>query len=377
MNLPSSLMVSVLTISGFVFPAVQTVTSDETPAPPDMRSDGARVVQIDEPTVVVATEHEVLILQFSERIVTVNDIDEAAVEVDAVAGQPAQLLVRPLRCGTTSLRFVLDGRDVVQLTFVFCKDAKLTLPPRRKIMMSVVGLGGAEEKFQVEESNFEDLQRVLDHIDPENTVQLMQAKGGVLMKGAIHLSQMEQAVTVAECFFPSVVNQMQVTSGGRPAVDAELANQAEASIPDDASELPDPRSVSEIRADIRRLHEDVRAMIQMLEQEPAVDQPPESAVRADAQPTQTGVLYFRADYCGPSRMMDAQLERWRAEDPVTWAGIIPINVENDRELSQQRHVDKLPTFVAVVEGEVVERLSGLQTESQLRRLIRMTLPVDK
>jgi thioredoxin 1 len=75
---------------------------------------------------------------------------------------------------------------------------------------------------------------------------------------------------------------------------------------------------------------------------------------------------FYADWCGPCKMMEPVIERVAAE---TGAAVLKVDVDAHNALAAEYGVRGVPTFVIFVDGEPVERLTGAQDESRLRRLL--------
>ncbi|MFW5911688.1 MAG: thioredoxin [Halolamina sp.] len=75
---------------------------------------------------------------------------------------------------------------------------------------------------------------------------------------------------------------------------------------------------------------------------------------------------FYADWCGPCQMLEPVLERI-AED--TDAAVAKVDVDANQQLAAEYGVRGVPTMVVFADGEPVERLVGMQSESQLRQLL--------
>jgi len=79
---------------------------------------------------------------------------------------------------------------------------------------------------------------------------------------------------------------------------------------------------------------------------------------------ETALLDFHAPWCAPCRSMDgtiAQLEH--AGYPVR-----KVNIEQDRRLAKQFHVQSVPCFVLVVNGREVGRMVGVVRRSELEAM---------
>ncbi|WP_049980044.1 thioredoxin [Halolamina rubra] len=75
---------------------------------------------------------------------------------------------------------------------------------------------------------------------------------------------------------------------------------------------------------------------------------------------------FYADWCGPCQMLEPVVETIAAE---TEAAVAKVDVDANQQLAAEYGVRGVPTMVLFADGEPVERLVGMQDESQLRQLI--------
>lgn len=80
------------------------------------------------------------------------------------------------------------------------------------------------------------------------------------------------------------------------------------------------------------------------------------------------VFDFYADWCGPCQTLLPIVNKLAAElqDNVV---IKKVNVDQDSELAAQFNVRSIPTLVFFNEGKVIDRHSGLLTETGLREKI--------
>ena len=80
------------------------------------------------------------------------------------------------------------------------------------------------------------------------------------------------------------------------------------------------------------------------------------------------LLDFYADWCGPCQVLLPTVEKLsnKYKDDVV---VAKVNVDANRELAQQYNVRSIPTIAILQNGEVIDRLVGLQTENQLRQKI--------
>jgi len=75
---------------------------------------------------------------------------------------------------------------------------------------------------------------------------------------------------------------------------------------------------------------------------------------------------FYADWCGPCQQLEPVVESVAAE---TEAAVLKVDVDVRQELAADHGVRSIPTLLVFAGGEQVERLVGLQQESQLRDLL--------
>lgn len=87
------------------------------------------------------------------------------------------------------------------------------------------------------------------------------------------------------------------------------------------------------------------------------------------------VLKFGAEWCGPCRTMEPVLERLSNEiDGVLFA---EADVDEAEDLAASFAVMNIPTVIIFKGGEMVDRLTGLYNESDLRERIEKFLKTDE
>ena len=83
--------------------------------------------------------------------------------------------------------------------------------------------------------------------------------------------------------------------------------------------------------------------------------------------TNTVLIDFYADWCGPCRMVGPTVHEIAEERSDITVG--KINVDNDPELAQQFGVMSIPTIVILKNGEEAARAVGVRTKQQLLDMI--------
>jgi thioredoxin 1 len=75
---------------------------------------------------------------------------------------------------------------------------------------------------------------------------------------------------------------------------------------------------------------------------------------------------FYADWCGPCQMMEPTLEALAAESDLT---VAKVDVDANQDLAGQYNVRGIPLLLLFVDGQQVERLTGVQQRESLERLV--------
>jgi len=84
------------------------------------------------------------------------------------------------------------------------------------------------------------------------------------------------------------------------------------------------------------------------------------------------LLDFYADWCGPCQTLLPIIEGLATKHETDFV-IAKVNVDNNRELAQKFTVRSIPSLFFIENGEIKERLVGLQTKSALDQKIHTYL----
>lgn len=86
------------------------------------------------------------------------------------------------------------------------------------------------------------------------------------------------------------------------------------------------------------------------------------------QSTQTVLVDFYADWCGPCKMMSPVVEKI-AEELDGKVKVCKINVDEAQDIAVKYGVMSIPTFIAFKQGEPVKRTVGVQSEEDLKKIV--------
>lgn len=103
--------------------------------------------------------------------------------------------------------------------------------------------------------------------------------------------------------------------------------------------------------------------------QPVNDQTFENVVMKSPLPA---MVEFGAEWCGPCRRMEPILE----ELAKTWSGrvqVYRVDVDESPEIATQLQVMSVPTVMMFVKGEIVQRITGLQSRERLAEKFEMYL----
>lgn len=77
---------------------------------------------------------------------------------------------------------------------------------------------------------------------------------------------------------------------------------------------------------------------------------------------------FYADWCGPCRAMGPVVDEL-ANDLESRANVVKVDIDASPDLATRYGVHSIPTFLVVRDGEVTERLVGIQSRQALAKAV--------
>ena len=75
---------------------------------------------------------------------------------------------------------------------------------------------------------------------------------------------------------------------------------------------------------------------------------------------------FYADWCGPCQMMEPTIKSLAS---ATDAAVLKVDVDQFQQLAGEYQVQGIPTLLVFVDGELADRMVGVQNEAQLRNAL--------
>jgi thioredoxin 1 len=80
------------------------------------------------------------------------------------------------------------------------------------------------------------------------------------------------------------------------------------------------------------------------------------------------LMYFSASWCGPCKMMKPVIDNFinNNSDKVN---LIKIDVDSDRRVAAAYGVNSVPTFVALKNGNLLDRFNGMVSQARLNQIL--------
>ncbi|HEY4259180.1 MAG TPA: thioredoxin family protein [Schlesneria sp.] len=96
----------------------------------------------------------------------------------------------------------------------------------------------------------------------------------------------------------------------------------------------------------------------------------DSSFAARIESSDVVLVKFGADWCGPCRKLEAELDHLAEDSPEV--SIVKLDVDRDRELTAYYGVSAIPHLILFKHGKQVDQLKGYRTHEQLTSWIEGT-----
>jgi len=80
------------------------------------------------------------------------------------------------------------------------------------------------------------------------------------------------------------------------------------------------------------------------------------------------LMYFSASWCGPCKMMKPVIDNFIKSNSDR-VNLIKIDVDSDRHIAQAYRINSVPTFVALKNGNLIDRFNGMVSQSRLSQIL--------
>jgi len=75
------------------------------------------------------------------------------------------------------------------------------------------------------------------------------------------------------------------------------------------------------------------------------------------------ILYFSSGWCQPCKQLSPRMEKLKSEGKISYR---KIDVDQDTNLTAKHSIRNIPTLILLENGEVKDRLLGLNTEQVIQ-----------
>ncbi len=91
--------------------------------------------------------------------------------------------------------------------------------------------------------------------------------------------------------------------------------------------------------------------------------PNDSSLAAQIESSDVVLVKFGADWCGPCRKLETELDRLAQDSPKV--SVVKLDVDRDKELTAYYGVSAIPHLILFKHGKQVSQLKGYRTQKQL------------
>jgi thioredoxin 1 len=96
--------------------------------------------------------------------------------------------------------------------------------------------------------------------------------------------------------------------------------------------------------------------------------------KKELESVKAGLIVFSATWCGPCKMMAPVIEQLEANPELSEISFMKVDVSESQVVTEEFGVKSVPTIMFVKDGEIVYKVSGVQSkptlEENLKKLIK-------